>query len=99
MEAMKTVLKIVFVILAAFIVFKLLPIALIPAGVAMCAVALLGFVAGIALLALCSGLIGVVLGMFCVALILLLVLSPIWIPALACFALVAVIRKICARSV
>jgi len=55
--------------------------------------------AGAAILALCSGVVGVLFGLVCVALVLLLALSPIWIPVMACVGVFALIRKLRAKSV
>ncbi len=98
MKVMKTALKIALVVLIALVLIKLMPVALIPAGLAFCLLALIGLVAGSAILALCTGLVGVLLGLVCVALVVLLALSPLWIPVLACFGLIALIRRLTTKT-
>lgn len=84
---MKTFLKVVLLLIAAVVAVKLLPLTLglgILLGVALVALAAVG----VSALALILGL-GVVL---------VAVLSPIWIPVLAIFGLIALIKRSSRRS-
>lgn len=79
---MNNVLKVVLLILVAIVAVKLLP-----------AMLALGFMLGVAVVAL--GAIGVsVLGaLFLASAVLLAVLSPVWVPVLAIIGLIALIKR------
>ena len=83
---MKTFLKILLLVLAVIVAVKLLPVVLLVGG-------------GMALIAALIATIGVSLaaGLVGVGLFLALVLSPIWLPILALFGLIALFKKVGAK--
>jgi len=85
---MKTFLKIFLIAVAAVIAVKLLPLALALACVLAACVGVVAAV-GVSLAA----------GLLCAGLLLALVLSPIWLPVLALFGLIALIKKCSAKPV
>jgi hypothetical protein len=79
---MKTSLKIVLLLLAAVIAVKLLPVTL---G--------LGILLGISLVGLVALGVSVIASLLGLACVVVAVLSPIWIPVLAVFGIIALIKR------
>lgn len=91
---MTTFLKIVLCVIAAILAIKLLPVLLAPVLlVGLVALLLAGLLLGSAGLVASIG-VALLAGFFVLALVLLAVLSPIWIPVLLIVGLVALLRKV-----
>jgi hypothetical protein len=95
---LKTSLKVLLVLLAAVLLFKLLPVLAIPLFLAIGIILGIGglLAGGLALAA--TALVATVLSLCVVALAVVGVLSPIWLPVLAIFGVVVLVRKLSHRD-
>lgn len=90
---MKTALVILLVALALVLLVKGFPFIMLPAGLAFGGL-LLFFCAVLAVaVALCSGVLGLGLGLLCLLLVLACLFAPVWLPVLALFGLVSLFRR------
>lgn len=79
---MKTFLKILLFVLLAMVVIHIFPLLLVPATLSV-----------VVMLGLGALLVGVLAALLAVALVVLTVLSPLWLPLLAVFGLVSLCRR------
>ena len=84
---MKTFLKVLLILIAAVVAIKLLPLAL----AFVCVIA-----AGAGLLALIG--VSFAAGLICAGLLLAVLLSPIWLPVLALVGVIALVKKLGAKT-
>lgn len=95
---LKTSLKVLLVLLAAVLLFKLLPILAIPLFLSVGIILGLGGLLAGGLAIAATAIVATLLGLSVAALAVVGVLSPIWLPVLAIFGVVALVRKLSNRD-